>query len=172
RRAGPLCPWTQAEVSRLLSLVWGSGEAALLMASTSRPNEALWREISRGLAAVGYGRTVAQCRSKWKALKQEHIAGVPPTAPAMPRKAFLALLSPVNPSAPQAGSDMVLIADTGCCFSPVSLLGEYHAPATMLVCPGARGGCSSQAVSALLPGCPTDLKQEGSEGKASKCLQL
>ncbi|XP_048148673.1 uncharacterized protein LOC125320410 isoform X2 [Corvus hawaiiensis] len=62
--------WTQAEVSGLLSLVRGSGEAALLMASTSRPNEALWREISRGLAAAGYGRSVAQCRSKWKALKQ------------------------------------------------------------------------------------------------------
>ncbi|XP_063279515.1 uncharacterized protein LOC134564551 [Prinia subflava] len=62
--------WTQAEVRRLLSLVGDSGEAALLMASTSRPNEALWREISRGLAADGYGRSVAQCRSKWKALKQ------------------------------------------------------------------------------------------------------
>ncbi|XP_075582480.1 uncharacterized protein LOC142596645 [Pelecanus crispus] len=62
--------WTQAEVSSLLALVGGSGEAALLMASTSRPNEALWREISQGLAAAGYGRSVAQCRSKWKALKQ------------------------------------------------------------------------------------------------------
>ncbi|XP_063996833.1 uncharacterized protein LOC135173678 [Pogoniulus pusillus] len=62
--------WTQAEVSSLLALVEGSGEATLLMASTSRPNEALWREISRGLAAAGYGRSVAQCRSKWKALKQ------------------------------------------------------------------------------------------------------
>ncbi|XP_074425817.1 uncharacterized protein LOC141736061 isoform X3 [Larus michahellis] len=62
--------WTQAEVSSLLALVGGSGEAALLMASTSRPNEALWQEISRGLAAAGYGRSVAQCRSKWKALKQ------------------------------------------------------------------------------------------------------
>lgn len=62
--------WTQAEVSKLLSLVRDSGEAALLMASTSRPNEALWREISQDLAAHGYGRSVAQCRSKWKALKQ------------------------------------------------------------------------------------------------------
>nr|XP_047908267.1 serine/arginine repetitive matrix protein 1-like isoform X2 [Anser cygnoides] len=62
--------WTQAEVGSLLALVGGSGEAALLMASTSRPNEALWQEISRGLAAAGYGRSVAQCRSKWKALKQ------------------------------------------------------------------------------------------------------
>ncbi|XP_052635002.1 uncharacterized protein LOC128137831 isoform X3 [Harpia harpyja] len=62
--------WTQAEVSSLLALVGSSGEAALLMASTSRPNEALWREISQGLAAAGYGRSVAQCRSKWKALKQ------------------------------------------------------------------------------------------------------
>ncbi|GAB0202956.1 hypothetical protein GRJ2_002761200 [Grus japonensis] len=62
--------WTQAEVNSLLALVGGSGEAALLMASTSRPNEALWREISQGLAAAGYGRSVAQCRSKWKALKQ------------------------------------------------------------------------------------------------------
>ncbi|KAM9587524.1 LOW QUALITY PROTEIN: uncharacterized protein ACIBXB_006947 [Morphnus guianensis] len=62
--------WTQAEVSSLLALVGSSGEAALLMASTSRPNEALWQEISQGLAAAGYGRSVAQCRSKWKALKQ------------------------------------------------------------------------------------------------------
>ncbi|TRZ09857.1 hypothetical protein HGM15179_017255 [Zosterops borbonicus] len=62
--------WTQAEVSKLLSLVAGSGEAALLMGSTSRPNEALWREISQGLGLDGYRRTVAQCRSKWKALKQ------------------------------------------------------------------------------------------------------
>ncbi|XP_027763126.1 uncharacterized protein LOC114070105 isoform X1 [Empidonax traillii] len=62
--------WTQAEVSKLLSLVETSGEAALLMASTSRPNEALWREISRGLAEAGYERSVAQCRSKWKVLKQ------------------------------------------------------------------------------------------------------
>ncbi|XP_054033793.1 uncharacterized protein LOC128899350 [Dryobates pubescens] len=63
-------PWMQEEVSSLLALVEGSGEATLLMASTSRPNEALWQEISRGLAAAGYGRSVAQCRSKWKALKQ------------------------------------------------------------------------------------------------------
>ncbi|KAM7077849.1 uncharacterized protein J5F26_016100 [Ciconia maguari] len=62
--------WTQAEVSSLLALVGGSGEAAMLMASTSRPNEALWWEISQGLAAAGYGCSVAQCRSKWKALKQ------------------------------------------------------------------------------------------------------
>ncbi|KAM9262055.1 uncharacterized protein RDI95_013990 [Morus bassanus] len=62
--------WTQAEVGSLLGLVEGSGEAALLMASTSRPNEALWREISLGLEAAGYSRSVAQCRSKWKALKQ------------------------------------------------------------------------------------------------------
>lgn len=62
--------WTQAEVGSLLALVGGSGEAALLMASTSRPNEALWQQISRGLAAAGYSRSVAQCRSKWKALKQ------------------------------------------------------------------------------------------------------
>nr|XP_032600251.1 uncharacterized protein LOC100226145 isoform X1 [Taeniopygia guttata] len=62
--------WTQAEVRSLLSLVEGTGEAALLMASTSRPNEELWREISWGLSEAGYERTVAQCRSKWKALKQ------------------------------------------------------------------------------------------------------
>lgn len=67
---------------------------------------------------------------------------------------------------------MVLVADGGCCFPPVSLLGEYHALVTMLVCPGAGGGCSSQAVSALLPGCHADLKQEGAEEKACKCLQL
>lgn len=63
-------PWTQAEVRSLLSLVEGTGQAALLMASTSRPNEALWREIAWGLSMAGYERTVAQCRSKWKALKQ------------------------------------------------------------------------------------------------------
>ncbi|XP_068279741.1 uncharacterized protein [Nyctibius grandis] len=62
--------WTQAEVRRLLALVGGSEEVAQLMASTSRPNEALWQEISRGLSAAGYRRSVAQCRSKWKALKQ------------------------------------------------------------------------------------------------------
>ncbi|CAM4568556.1 unnamed protein product [Caretta caretta] len=53
------------------------------MASTSRPNEALWREISQGLAAACYSRNVAQCRSKWKALKQAfysecHSPRVPP----------------------------------------------------------------------------------------------
>ncbi|XP_062984799.1 uncharacterized protein LOC134400395 [Elgaria multicarinata webbii] len=62
--------WTWQEVGCLLALVRGSGAAALLMASTSRPNEALWRAISGGLAAAGYSRNVAQCRSKWKALKQ------------------------------------------------------------------------------------------------------
>nr|XP_047911556.1 uncharacterized protein LOC125181256 [Anser cygnoides] len=62
--------WTQAEVGSLLVLVGGSGEAALLMASTLQPNEALWREISQGLAAVGYGCSMAQCCSKWKVLKQ------------------------------------------------------------------------------------------------------
>ncbi|XP_068781965.1 uncharacterized protein [Struthio camelus] len=62
--------WTQEEVGCLLALVGGCGQVALLMASTSRPNEALWRDISRGLAAAGYGRSVTQCRSKWKALKQ------------------------------------------------------------------------------------------------------
>lgn len=54
----------------LLALIRGCGAVGLLMASTSRPNEARWREISRGLAAAGYGRSVAQCRAKWKALKQ------------------------------------------------------------------------------------------------------
>ncbi|KAF4793127.1 hypothetical protein TURU_113781 [Turdus rufiventris] len=62
--------WSEAEVSTLLSLVLGSGEAALLMASTSPPNEALWREISQGLAEAGYKRSVIQCRCKWKELKQ------------------------------------------------------------------------------------------------------
>ncbi|KAK2537239.1 uncharacterized protein LOC102094370 isoform X1 [Columba livia] len=62
--------WTLAEVRTLLALVEVSGEAALLMASTSRPNEALWQEISEGMMVAGYERTVAQCRCKWKALKQ------------------------------------------------------------------------------------------------------
>lgn len=67
---------------------------------------------------------------------------------------------------------MVLIADASCCFRPLSLLGEYHALATMLVCPGAGNGCSSQAVSALFPGRHADLKEEEAEEKASKCRQL
>lgn len=67
---------------------------------------------------------------------------------------------------------MVLVADASSCFPPLFSLGEYHALATMLVCPGITGGCSSQDVSPLIPGCHTDLKQEGAEGKASKCLQL
>ncbi|XP_036594686.1 uncharacterized protein LOC118831442 [Trichosurus vulpecula] len=62
--------WTQQEISCLLTLIQDSGEVTLLMASTSRPNEALWKSISQGLGASGYGRSVAQCRSKWKALKQ------------------------------------------------------------------------------------------------------
>ncbi|XP_062369960.1 uncharacterized protein LOC134057008 [Cinclus cinclus] len=62
--------WSHEEVSSLLSLVEGSGQVALLMASTSRPNQELWREICRSLAKAGYERSVAQCRSKWKALKQ------------------------------------------------------------------------------------------------------
>nr|XP_020832770.1 uncharacterized protein LOC110201458 isoform X2 [Phascolarctos cinereus] len=62
--------WTQQEISCLLTLIQDSGEVTLLMASTSRPNEALWQSISQGLGASGYGRSVAQCRSKWKALKQ------------------------------------------------------------------------------------------------------
>ncbi|XP_032941570.1 uncharacterized protein LOC117010753 isoform X4 [Catharus ustulatus] len=70
----------------------------------------------------------------------DHITGVPPTPSAMPYASG--------------------------CFPPLSPLGEYHTLATMLVCPGAGGGCSSQAVSALLPGYHADLKQEGAEGKA------
>ncbi|XP_061468739.1 uncharacterized protein LOC133377965 [Rhineura floridana] len=62
--------WTQQEIGCLLALIRGCREVMLLMASTSRPNEALWREISRKLAAAGYSRSVAQCRCKWKALKQ------------------------------------------------------------------------------------------------------
>ncbi|KYO43817.1 trihelix transcription factor GT-2-like [Alligator mississippiensis] len=62
--------WSPQEVGCLLALIRGCGAVGLLMASTSRPNEARWREISRGLAAAGYGRSVAQCRAKWKALKQ------------------------------------------------------------------------------------------------------
>ncbi|XP_069736547.1 uncharacterized protein [Phaenicophaeus curvirostris] len=61
--------WAQEEVSTLLELVKDTGESALLMASTSLPNEALWQQISEGLAAAGYERSAAQCRSKWKTLK-------------------------------------------------------------------------------------------------------
>ncbi|RMC16543.1 hypothetical protein DUI87_06480 [Hirundo rustica rustica] len=219
--------WTQAEVSRLLSLVGDSGEAALLMASTSRPNEALWREISRGLAAHGYGRSVAQCRSKWKALKQafhseretRQRAGhpsprLPPhyramkniwkaagqpvfgerrmpdvvKLPSRKRRSALTTRSPSSPEPPEHDVDddtpstptsaaallspMLQCAKdepenyASSCFPLLFPLGEYHALATMLVCPGTRGGCSSQAVSALVPGCHTDLKQEEAEGKA------
>ncbi|XP_033020510.1 uncharacterized protein LOC117055210 [Lacerta agilis] len=62
--------WTQQEIACLLAFIGGCRQVTLLMASTSRPNEALWREISRRLALAGYSRNVAQCRSKWKALKQ------------------------------------------------------------------------------------------------------
>ncbi|XP_064591655.1 uncharacterized protein LOC135459485 isoform X2 [Zonotrichia leucophrys gambelii] len=209
------------------------------MASRSRPNEELWRELCRRLAAAGYERTVAQCRSKWKALKQAfhsererrrraelRSALLPPHFRAM-RSIWKAAGQPVSgkrrmpvvrrlssrrrrsapaprpPSSPEppehdVGSDtpsmlpspMLQHANdepessggkhvagapptaramphTCCCVSSLSLLGEYHAPATMLVCPGARGGCSSQAGSALLPSCHTDLMQKGAKGKAS-----
>lgn len=67
---------------------------------------------------------------------------------------------------------MVLVADASSCFPPLFSLGEYYALATGLVRHGTTDGCSSQNVSALLPGCHSDLKQEGAEGKAGKCLQL
>ncbi|XP_030824882.1 uncharacterized protein LOC115915548 [Camarhynchus parvulus] len=203
--------WTQAEVSRLLSLVWGSGEAALLMASTSRPNEALWREISRGLAAVGYGRTVAQCRSKWKALKQafhseretrrragQHSALLPPhyramkiiwkaagrpvfgerrmqdvaQLPSRRRRPTLATRSPSSPEPPEHGvggdapSTLLSPMLQRVKDEPESPTGEEHiagVPPTAPAMP--HTGCCFSPVSLL--GCPTDLKQEGSEGKAS-----
>ncbi|XP_069067401.1 uncharacterized protein [Pleurodeles waltl] len=62
--------WSQHEVGRLLAQIGGSRQVPLLMASTSRPNEALWRDIARRLSAEGYERSVSQCRAKWKKLKQ------------------------------------------------------------------------------------------------------
>lgn len=65
---------------------------------------------------------------------------------------------------------MVLIADAGRCFPSLPLLGEYCEQAA--VHPGMGGSRSSQAVSALFPGCHTALKQERAEQKAGKGLQL
>ncbi|XP_053788494.1 uncharacterized protein LOC128782261 [Vidua chalybeata] len=202
--------WTQAEVSSLLSLVGGSGEAALLMASTSRPNEALWREISRGLAAAGYGRSVAQCRSKWKALKQafhseretrrragHHSPRLPPhyramksiwkaagrpvfgerrmpdvvKLPSRGRKSALATRSPSSPEPPEhdVGGDTpsTLLSPVLQCAKdkPESPGGEHIAgvPPTPPAMP--HTGCCFSPLSLL--GCHTDLKQEGAEGKAS-----
>ncbi|XP_069482787.1 uncharacterized protein [Ambystoma mexicanum] len=62
--------WSQHEVGRLLAQIGGCRQVPLLMASTSRPNEALWRDIARRLSAEGYERSVSQCRAKWKKLKQ------------------------------------------------------------------------------------------------------
>nr|XP_033791730.1 uncharacterized protein LOC117356527 isoform X2 [Geotrypetes seraphini] len=62
--------WSPEEVRLLLAEIRGSGGVRLLMASTSRPNEALWRDICGELAARGYPRNVAQCRAKWKKMKQ------------------------------------------------------------------------------------------------------
>ncbi|XP_029437900.1 uncharacterized protein LOC115078928 isoform X3 [Rhinatrema bivittatum] len=62
--------WSPEEVRLLLAEIRGSGGVRLLMASTSRPNEALWRDICSELAAQGYPRNVAQCRAKWKKMKQ------------------------------------------------------------------------------------------------------
>ncbi|KAL9822312.1 uncharacterized protein GJ701_017055 isoform 3-T3 [Geothlypis trichas] len=203
--------WTQAEVSSLLSLVEGSGEAALLMASTSRPNEALWREISRGLAAAGYGRSVAQCRSKWKALKQafhseretrrragHHSPLLPPyyramesiweaagrpvfgerrmpdvaKLPSRRRRSAVATRSPSSPEPPEHGvggdtpstllSPMLQRAKD----EPESPAGGEHiagVPPTPPAMP--YTSCCFSPLSLL--GCHTDPKQEGAEGKAS-----
>ncbi|XP_030048598.1 uncharacterized protein LOC115462756 isoform X2 [Microcaecilia unicolor] len=62
--------WSPEEVRLLLARIGHSGGVRLLMASTSRPNEALWRDICGELAARGYPRNVAQCRAKWKKMKQ------------------------------------------------------------------------------------------------------
>ncbi|XP_039565939.1 uncharacterized protein LOC120502508 isoform X2 [Passer montanus] len=202
--------WTPAEVSSLLSLVGGSGEAALLMASTSRPNEALWREISRRLAAAGYGRSVAQCRSKWKALKQafhseretrrragHHSPRLPPhyramksiwkaagrpvfgerrmpdvvKLPSRRRRSALATRSPSSPEPPEHGvggdtpSTLLSPKLQRAKDEPESPGGEHIAgvPPTPPAMP--HTGCCFSPLSLL--GCHTDLKQEGAEGKAS-----
>ncbi|XP_064499349.1 uncharacterized protein LOC135407869 isoform X4 [Pseudopipra pipra] len=202
--------WTQAEVSSLLSLVGGSGEAALLMASTSRPNEALWREISRGLAAAGYGRSVAQCRSKWKALKQafhseretrrragHHSPRLPPHYRAMksiwkaagrpvfgerrmpelvklPTRKRRSALATRSSSSPEPPEHNVSRDTPGTLLSPLlrcakdepeSPAGGEHiagVPPTPPTMP--YTSCCFPPVSIL--GCHTDLKQEGTEGKA------
>ncbi|XP_027526033.1 uncharacterized protein LOC113960597 isoform X1 [Corapipo altera] len=203
--------WTQAEVSSLLSLVGGSGEAALLMASTSRPNEALWREISRGLAAAGYGRSVAQCRSKWKALKQafhseretrrragHHSPRLPPhyramksiwkaagrpvfgerrmpelvKLPTRKRRSALAARSSSSPEPPEhdvsRDTPGTLLSPLLRCAKdePESPAGGEHitgVPPTPPTMP--YTSCCFPPVSIL--GCHTDLKQEGTEGKAA-----
>ncbi|XP_041263359.1 uncharacterized protein LOC121337356 isoform X4 [Onychostruthus taczanowskii] len=173
--------WTQAEVSSLLSLVGGSGEAALLMASTSRPNEALWREISRGLAAAGYGRSVAQCRSKWKALKQafhseretrrragQHSPRLPPHYRAMKsiwkaagRPVFGERRMPDVVKLPSRRRRSALATRSPSSPEPPEHGVGGDTPRTLLspVLPCAKDEPESR--------CHTDLKQEGAEGKAS-----
>ncbi|XP_014730951.1 PREDICTED: uncharacterized protein LOC106852691 [Sturnus vulgaris] len=183
--------WTQAEVSSLLSLVGGSGEAALLMASTSRPNEALWREISRGLAEAGYGRSVAQCRSKWKALKQafhseretrrragHHSPRLPPHYRAMKsiwkaagRPVFGERRMPDVVNLPSRKRRSALAIRSPSSPEPPEHDIGGDTPTTLLspVLQRAKdepeshaGGCFSPV---SLLGCHTDLKQEGAEGK-------
>ncbi|XP_050843268.1 uncharacterized protein LOC103822927 isoform X2 [Serinus canaria] len=216
--------WTQAEVRSLLSLVRGSGEAALLMASTSRPNEALWQEISRGLKATGYERSVAQCRSKWKALKQafhseretrrtagHHSSRLPPhyrtmksiwkaagrpvfgerrmpnvvKLPSRRRRSAFATCSPSSPEPPVTealfctpsppsaepnvggNTPSILLSPVLQCTKdePESPGGEHIAgvPPTPPAMP--HTSCCVSPLSLL--GCHADLKQEGAEGKAN-----
>ncbi|XP_064499350.1 uncharacterized protein LOC135407869 isoform X5 [Pseudopipra pipra] len=172
--------WTQAEVSSLLSLVGGSGEAALLMASTSRPNEALWREISRGLAAAGYGRSVAQCRSKWKALKQafhseretrrragHHSPRLPPHYRAMKsiwkaagRPVFGERRMPELVKLPTRKRRSALATRSSSSPEPPEHNVSRDTPGTLLS-PLLR--CAKDEPESR---CHTDLKQEGTEGKA------
>ncbi|XP_039242852.1 uncharacterized protein LOC114002470 isoform X3 [Pipra filicauda] len=173
--------WTQAEVSSLLSLVGGSGEAALLMASTSRPNEALWREISRGLAAAGYGRSVAQCRSKWKALKQafhseretrrragHHSPRLPPHYRAMKsiwkaagRPVFGERRMPELVKLPTRKRRSALATRSSSSPEPPEHNVSRDTPGTLLS-PLLR--CAKDEPESR---CHTDLKQEGTEGKAA-----
>ncbi|XP_066037083.1 uncharacterized protein [Chamaea fasciata] len=177
--------WTQEEISKLLSLVEDSEDAALLMASTSRPNEALWREISQGLAADGYRRSVTQCRSKWKALKQAFYseretrqkAGhsssrLPPYYRAM-ENIWKAAGQPVFG---ERKMSVVVKLPSRKCRSP--LAGQSPSSSE----PPAAGGDHITGVPPTPPampyasscfplvfplGCHTDVKQEGAEGRAS-----
>ncbi|XP_066037085.1 uncharacterized protein [Chamaea fasciata] len=159
--------WTQEEISKLLSLVEDSEDAALLMASTSRPNEALWREISQGLAADGYRRSVTQCRSKWKALKQAFYseretrqkAGhsssrLPPYYRAM-ENIWKAAGQPVFG---ERKMSVVVKLPSRKCRSPLA----GQSPSS------SEPPDASSCFPLVFPlGCHTDVKQEGAEGRAS-----
>ncbi|XP_029442313.1 uncharacterized protein LOC115082203 [Rhinatrema bivittatum] len=62
--------WLAKEVRLLLGEVRQSPALEQLMTSSTRPNEVFWQKIRGMLAVLGYERSVAQCRAKWRILKQ------------------------------------------------------------------------------------------------------